>query len=180
MVPDCCGTGFDLTPFGRLVFGPWQVNFDRYNEAVSFDGKEISSIGKQFTTKQKDFVFELLQDGSVKFWNKGDYDSSLMARTSTDTQGVKTTTNEPVNENAIKKVHKSGSWKANFQDSTVEIGFGNEADGIPGLKGKYKNLGSAYLDFQQISYFDSVYLGGRKTLKRVITIHYEHPWVNKF
>ena len=155
MEPDCCGGGYILTPFGRLVYGPWDADFVGYNQAVYWEGKEISSVGVDYSPLQKDLVFELLQDGTVQFWFKYDYDSSLTKRTSPDGSSIR------------------GTWKADFRDSSLTIDFG-KGSGIPALKGKYKNLGSDLLDFQEISYFDSTYLGDKKRLKRVITIYYNH------
>jgi|SRR3984957_2932455 len=180
MTPDCCGTGYNLTPLGCLVYGPWQTYLDGNNEAVFFEGKEISSIGTGYSPLQKNLVFELLQNGTVKFWFKSDYDSSLSIRTSPDANGIQTFTNIQPKENEIKKVYNSGRWRADFRDSSLTIDFGKNSTGIPAIKGKYKNLGSTYFDFQKISYFDSVYLGTKSTLKKVITTHYNHPWINRF
>jgi len=178
--PDCCGTGYNLTPLGRLVYGPWQTYLDGNNEAVFFEGKEISSIGTDYSPVQKNLVFELLQDGKVKFWFKSDYDSSLKKRTSPDANVVQMVTSNPPKEREIKKVYHSGTWQANFRDSSLTIDFGKEGNGIPALIGKYKNLGSTYFDFKKISYFDSTYLGEKKILKKVVTTHYNHPWIHNF
>jgi hypothetical protein len=177
--PDCCGSGYILTPLGLLVYGPWETDFDRYNEAVYLGGKEISSVGVAYSPLQKDLVFELLQDGSVRFWYKHDYDSSLTKRTSPDASGVLVTTNEQPADSDIKKIYKAGTWKSDFKDSSLIIDFG-KGPGIPAMKGRYKDLASTYFNFQEISYFDSTYLGSKKTLKKVNTIRYTHPWINKF
>jgi hypothetical protein len=180
MEPDCCGGGYNLTLLGRLVYGPWQTYLNGNNEAVFFEGKEISSIGTDYSPLQKNLVFELLQDGTVKFWFKSDYDSSLKNRTSPDANGIQSSTNDQPKDNEIKKVYNSGTWRADFRDSSLKIDFGKDGNGIPALIGKYKNLGSTYFDFQEISYFDSTYPGGKKTLKKVITTHYNHPWIHNF
>jgi hypothetical protein len=177
--PDCCGTGYVLTPLGRLVYGPWEADFDRYNQAVYWEAKEISSAGIGYSPLQQDLVFELLQDGSVRFWYKHDYDLALKARTSPDSNGILRKTNEQPAVGAIKKIYTTGNWTADFKDSSLVVDFGKEA-GIPTLKGKYKELGSDYFSFQEISYFDSTYLGSMRTLKKVNTIRYTHPWINKF
>jgi hypothetical protein len=177
--PDCCGTGYVLTPLGRLVYGPWQADFDRYNRAVYWDKKEISSVGIGYSPLQQDLVFELLQDGSVRFWYKHDYDLALKARTTPDSNGILRKTNEQPAEGAIKKIYTTGNWTVDFKDSSLVVDFGKEAE-IPTLKGKYKELGSGYFSFQEISYFDSTYLGSKRTLKKVNTIRYTHPWINKF
>ena len=165
--PDCCGDGYNLTPLGRLVYGPWQTYLNGNNEAVFFDGKEISSIGTDYSQLEKNLVFELLQDGTVKFWFKSDYDSSLKNRVSPDANGIQLVTEDQPKENEIKKVYNSGTWRANFRDSSLAIDFGKDGNGMPGLIGKYKKLGSTYLDFQEISYFDSTYLGEKKHLRRL-------------
>jgi hypothetical protein len=179
MVPDGGGGGHILTPFGCLVYGPWEIGHDIYNKAVYWEGKEISSAGVDYSPLQQDLVFELLQDGSVQFWFKHDYDSSLTTRTSPDASGVRSITNERPADSDIKKVYKTGTWKVDFRDSSLTIDFGKE-NGIPLLKGKYKNLTSTYFDFQEISYFDSTYLGNKKRLQMAITTYYTHPWINKF
>lgn len=180
--PDCCGGGYILTPLGRLIYGPWQTNgdFGKNNEAIYLDGKEISSIGTSYSPLQKDLVFQLLRDGSVKFWFKNDYDSSLRKNTSPDSNGITIKTDRKPNESEIRKVYRSGMWKADFRDSSLVIDFGKDVNGLPQLKGKYKDLGSDLLGFQQISYFDSIYLGNKRVFKKVITTHYEHPWVTNF
>lgn len=178
--PDRYGSGYNLTPFGCLVYGPWQTYLDGNNEAVYLNGKEISSVGTDYSALQQDFVFQLLQDGTVKYWFKSNYDSSLTVPTEPDTKGILSASNDPPADKAIGKVFKSGTWKANFQDSTLIINFGKDSLGIPPLKGKYKDLGSAYLEFQQISFLDSNYNGRMEKLKKIITTHYNHPWINDF
>jgi hypothetical protein len=181
MTPDRNGGGHNLTPLGCLVFGPWQTYPDGLNNvAVFLDGKEISSVGMDYSPLQLNLVFELLQDGTVKYWFRSDYDSGMMVRMSPDSNGVQVTTNQPPGENEIKKVYHSGVWRADFRDSTLTVEFGKDGPSVPALIGRYKDLGSDLLGFQQISYFDSTALAVKKTYKRVITTLYHHPWINKF
>jgi hypothetical protein len=180
MKPDCCGTGYNLTPLGSLVYGPWQADGFKYNVAVFLEDKEISSIGKEYSPLQKNLVFELLQDGSVKYWLKSDYDSALIKKTSPDSSGVSTVTNDVPNGNQIKKVFHAGRWLANFKDSSLKIDFGKDANEVPPMIGKYGHLGSSSLWIQEISYFDSTFSGKSNRLKKVITTYYSHPWINKF
>jgi len=176
MEPDCCGGGYILTPLGCLIYGPWEVDFIGYNQAVYWEGKEISSVGIGYSPLQQDLVFELLQDGSVKFWFKHDYNSSLTKRLSPDENGVVVTTNEQPADSDIKKIYKVGTWKSDFKDSSLIIDFG-KGSGIPAMKGRYKDLTSTYFNFQEITYFDSTCLGSKRTLKKVNTIRFTHPWI---
>jgi hypothetical protein len=175
--PDCCGGGYNLTPLGALVYGPWEAADDGYNEMLYVSGKEIISIGRNYTSLQQNLVFELLQDGSLHYWFKSDYDSTLAKKSSQNENGVKTISEGSPKDRAIKVLYKSGRWKANFSDSSIVIEFGANQNISP-LKGKYLHLGGNTFKLQQTSFFDSIYNGKHEKYQKVITTYFTHPWVN--
>jgi hypothetical protein len=177
MTPDCCGKGYNLTPLGSLVYGPWQTKFDGYNVSVDSCGKEIASVGYLFSDQQKDLVFELRQDGSVNYWFKRDYDSLQASVEKANTNGIKVEKKYSPKEGSIKHIYKGKKWEANFMDSSLVIDFGKNDFGLPSLKGKYAQLGSGTLYFKQAYTFDSIYNGRTITLKKVISTRFEHPYI---
>ncbi|HRH51485.1 MAG TPA: hypothetical protein PLP23_22230 [Panacibacter sp.] len=173
MIPDGHGSGYNLTSLGCLRNGPWEVDqySNRFNETIFLNGKEISSKGYPYTALQKDLVFDLEKGGNISFWLKSEIGST------TDTVINKRdtiVTGRPHNETQLNKVYTTGFWKANFNDSTLLLNFGTR---LPEIKFRYSHLGSSSADFQKIYFFDSVYNGERVTLKKVITVHYEHPYI---
>ncbi|MES1222781.1 MAG: hypothetical protein ABUT20_45235 [Bacteroidota bacterium] len=176
--PDGHGGGYVLTPLGRLLYGPWQVEDSyRHNVAIYIDDKEISSIGQPCTEIEKELIFELQRDGSLKYWFKKDYERQLTHQDSVlEKEGIIRGTHFRPGVDQIKKMYTKGSWQANFNDSTLIIRFGDS--NLPELNGRYSKLGSGFMNFQRVSFFDSVYNGQKVKLKKVITTYYEHPWNN--
>lgn len=177
--PDPGGRGYILTDLGCLLNGPWQVtDSDGYNVSIYLNDEEISSVAEKYTEAEKNLVFELQRNGSVKYWSKKDYEQIVTEEDKEyDRQGVKKTTYYKPEVNKIKKSYTNGHWLANFKDKTIEIKFGNSA--LPELNGAYAQLGSDYLHLQTVSFIDSTYKGQKVKLKKVLNKYYDHPWIVK-
>jgi hypothetical protein len=128
---------------------------------------------------QQNLVFQLKRDGTVFFWFKDDYDSSLNERLAPK-DGIRHTSDGEPSPGQIKRVFETGKWQANFVDSTLNIEFGNDGKNLPPIIGRYKVLGSSYMQFQRIELFDSTYNGKVEHLKRITTTYYDHPWIHNF
>src|SRR5882724_3388496 len=105
-----------LTPLGCLIYGPWQpmnTNYG-YNGAIYFENKEISSELQLFTEVEKQLVFELQKDGSLKYWFKKDYERHPTAEDSEyEKQGITRTTHFNPQVDHIKKIYTKGNWSVN-------------------------------------------------------------------
>ena len=178
-VPDVHGGGHILTPLGRLIYGPWQVeNPDfGYNAAIYFGDTEISSLKQLYNEVEKEFVFEMQRDGSLKYWFKKDYEHHATAEDNAyEKKHIAMATHYRPGVDQIKKIYTKGNWQVNFKDSTLIIQF--DDGNLPQLNGRYSDLGSGFMSFQRISFFDSLYNGQKVKLKKVLTTYYEHPWNN--
>lgn len=127
--------GYTYTPLGCLLAFPWE-----YQGEVSDTSSETRtySVTSQITDQyKKDLVFELQRNGTLKFWFKKDY---IIYPTDTITQldGIKTVSKKILKSEdlKIKKIYNTGSWQANFNDSSIKIDFGKNNFGLTTIEGK--------------------------------------------
>jgi hypothetical protein len=123
--------GYNLTPLGCLVYAPWNLN--------DSDSSNTDALKK--------VIFELHEDGTLKYWFTDDY-----LKSPTDTiilsDGNKSISHSIRNSkvllknNWLKNIYTSGSWKVNFNDSTIQISFGKNDFLLSPIEGKYITLGS--------------------------------------
>jgi len=140
--------------------------------------KEVTSVARFFSDVERQLTFELLPDGSVKYWFKSDYDTALAKRLSPDKNGEVHDGKYKPMKGEIKKIYRGDIWKANYTDSAVAINFGKNDFGLSPLVGKYTQLGSDYFEIRQTSFFDSTYDGKPTTYRRVVTTLFSHPYTN--
>jgi hypothetical protein len=170
--------GYNLTPLGCLLWAPFTCDETNngFNVQILKDEKEVSSVGYPYTDLQKQLVFELQKNGTVKYWFKKDYLKSLMD-TITLMNGQRSLSHTIFHGEGIKaklkNIYSSGNWKVNFKDSTLAIDFGNNYFNLLPLQGKYTELGAGKMSFQQTMYFDSLVNGKIETYKKNINTYYE-------
>lgn len=170
MLPDG-NSGYYLTPLGCLINGPWTVSKlkpEGYNVKLFVGDNEISSVGHPYSDMQKDLVFELHKGGTLTYWLNSENSIGLDTSERQETQRI---VRKSTGGDNLRKTYKTGSWNANFGDSTLIIRFGSK--NISDLKYKFDNLGNGNVDFKEIFVFDSIYNGSKTTFKKVNTIHYK-------
>lgn len=170
MNPDGHHGGYNLTPLGRLVNGPWTVDefsMDSFNTTLFLNDSEVSSKASPYTEIQKDLVFELHKNGTIIYWLKSEIGSTVDTNVHEETTTI---TQKHLSSEQLNKVYTTGYWKANFIDSSVFIHFENKK--VSDLHFKFLHLNSSSADFQQTSFFDSLYNGNKVTMKKVNTLHY--------
>ena len=169
MYPDGHGGGYNLTPLGCLVNGPWLVDdiTDVFNTKLFLNDSEISSAASSYDEMQKDLIFQLHKNGTITYWLKSENRSTPDVNIKDGETIV--TTNSHYGD-PPKKFYNTGFWKANFSDSTLLIHFENK--NVAELNFKISQLTSSSADFQQTSFFDSLYNGNKVNFKKVNTLHY--------
>ncbi|CAN5591212.1 hypothetical protein BH10BAC2_BH10BAC2_20900 [soil metagenome] len=169
MYPDGHHGGYYLTQLGCLVNGPWLVDdmTDVFNTKLFLNAAEVSSAASFYDEIQKDLIFQLHKSGAITYWFKSE-NRNLPDINIEDEETIVKTNSHYVD--SPKKVYTTGFWKANFIDSTLLIHFENK--NIGELNFKISQLTSSSADFQQTSFFDSLYNGNKVRLKKVNTLHY--------
>ncbi len=118
--------GYNYTPFGLLLNAPWMYNSDEENYRVLYRTSNDSVISElKLSANQKNLVFELQKNGSVKYWFKKDYlispDDTVIRE-----NGVKGFNHKVLSsrEIKVKKIYIDGKWKVDFDKNCLIIGFG--------------------------------------------------------
>lgn len=168
--------GYTLTSLGCLLYTPLAYNEQNegYNVTTFYRGKEISSVGVPYTDLQKQIVFELQRNGTLKYWLKRDYLKSAFD-TMTNSSGEKYVTHNirPSAALKLRRIYDTGKWQVNFSDSSILIDFGENDLGLVPLKGKYISLGAGTMSLRQTSSFDSLTNGKMESYLRNVNTYFQ-------
>ena len=186
-VPDVDNAGMNhgsnYTPLGRLINLPWQYKEEYFegivNMGIYIKDKEIDSDSIFFTDIQKNLVFELHKDGSLKYWFKSRYlkspNDTVKLKSGNFTYSHTVMSSEQlIIRKYLSNIHTKGKWSVNFNDSTIIIDFGNNEFNLKPLVAKYLVLNASDMKLEETDYFDSLYEGKHERLKKITLSSFEH------
>ena len=175
--------GSNYTPLGSLINSPWQYK-EEYLEGVVNMGiyikdKEIDSDSIFFTAIQKNLVFELQKDGSLKYWFKSGYlkspNDTVRLKSGNFTYSHTVMSSEQlIVGKYLSNMYTNGKWSVNFNDSTILIDFGNNEFNLKPLVAKYLVLNASDMQLEETTYFDGIYEGKHERLKKITLSSFEH------
>ncbi|MDO6432780.1 hypothetical protein Q4E93_19390 [Flavitalea sp. BT771] len=176
--PDGHGGGYNLTPLGCLIYGPWKPPYQGKNITIRCKDSVLVSYGEDFTALEKALVFELERNGTVRYWLDSTDESALLS-----SGKIIYKSSRPYKPDSPEKVpgqFTGGKWTVNYQDSSIDIEFQDPAFVLPPIRGKYADLGSDGLALQITKSYDTVIHLVRTTVSRIETTFYSHTWVYSF
>jgi hypothetical protein len=177
--PDGYGHGYNLTELGCLLYAPWEINNRGFSPArnISYEksGDYLPHKSDSLSEQEKNLVFELHRNGTMKYWFKTDYIISS-DDTVIQANGVKRFSHIvlPSSQLQLKKIYTQGTWGVNFKDSSIVINFGKNDFGLAIINAKYKDLGSDNMNLEEIAFVDNLYNGKMLRLKKTTTTYFVH------
>jgi len=127
---------------------------------------KIHSVGENYDQWQADLVFELHKDKTITYFFKSE--NGLTQQTENDE--IKRVEKKEAGYEGVNKLYTKGYWDVNFEDKTILIHF--DERNVPELRFTYSDLGNGFVNFQQISYYDSVYKGETVRIKQINSMYY--------
>ena len=176
--PDGHHGGYNLTQLGLLLYTPfiYRESSVGFNVQIFNGDRELSSIGVPYSDLQKELVFEFHRNGTLSYWFKKDYIHGYMD-TITLSNGQKSLSHTLYHSDQlgdkVKRIYATGSWHANFKDSSLKIDFGKNNFSLLPFVGRYTYLGVGGMALEQTFVFDSLVNGKHETFKKVINTYFE-------
>jgi len=171
--------GYNLTELGCLLYAPWEIDNSGFsvarNTSYEMNGDYLPHKDYSFTEQEKNLVFELHRNGTMKYWFKTDYikspDDTLIQENGTKSFSHMVL---PSSRLQLKKIYTQGTWSVNFNDSSIIINFGKNDFDLAPINARYKDLGSADMNLEEIVFVDSLYNGKMVRLKKTTTTYFAH------
>ena len=174
--PDSDGHGSYLTASGSLLNYPWEYDseFDSCRIFLYRNGQKVNVENVPLTSSEKNLVFELCKNGTLRYWSKNDYIKSPID-TVTQLDGIKSLRkiHDRSDNIALKKQYSLGTWTVDFKDSLIKLSFGNNLI-YPGINAKVRDVDPSDLNLILTYLFQKEENGQTIDYRKEKFIHFTH------